>query len=404
MNKRYSADQIRGLTISMKLIRNVKIILRDNIVEGAVLFSNKIESIILEDIDAYINVCKDNYRQLSVLDGKGCYLSPGFIDIHIHGTAGYDTMDESQQALSQIKKSLIKSGVTSFLATTMSMPIDVIKRALGSIRYEIDKENIGSDGARILGCHLEGPFLNKEYKGAQNLKNIVLPDIELVKDFTDIIKIVTIAPEIEAAEPLIRYLTDEGIITSAGHTGSSYEDILTARKWGLSHVTHLFNGMTKLHHRNPGIIGAVLTTDMSCELIADFIHIHPAVLKIVLQTKELDKIILITDQNRAGTLDEGEYDLGGQKVIVKDGSARLEDGSLAGSVLTLDQAVRNISQISDLNLNEIINMVTYNPACLVGMEDQIGSVKEGNRADFVILNSNLEVMNVYKDGQLQNLY
>jgi len=386
----------------MNLIKNSKIILKDQIIEGAVLFSSKIESIIIEDIDVHLDKLKNTYGSLNVIDGKGYYLSPGFVDIHIHGTAGFDTMDGTQQAISKIKSSLIKSGVTSFLATTMSMPINEIIKALKAIRYDMDEEHIGSDGARIIGCHLEGPFLNKEYKGAQASKDIVYPDIELIKEYINIIKIVTVTPEIKSAEAMVRYLKDEGIVISAGHTGASYEDILSARKWGLSHVTHLFNAMTKLHHRKPGIIGAALTTDMTCELIADFIHLHPAIIKIVLQAKELDKIILITDQMRAGTLGEGDYDLGGQKVFVKEGSARLEDGQLAGSILTIDQAVRNINQISELNLNEIINMVTYNAAKLLGLEDQIGLLKEGNRADFVMLNKNLEVINVYKDGQLQS--
>ncbi len=384
----------------MRLIKNVEIVLTDNIVNGSIVFSNKIENII-ENSVPNLNKIESLYGNIEIIDGGGCYLAPGFIDIHIHGTAGFDTMDGSNKALYQIKKGLIKSGVTSFLATTMSMPINDIRIALKTISDEIERNHLDYDGARLIGCHLEGPFLNKEYKGAQASKDIVSPDIELIKEYINIIKIVTIAPEIRAAEPMIRYLKDEGIIISAGHTGASYEDILSARKWGLSHVTHLFNAMTKLHHRKPGVIGAALTTDMTCELIADFIHIHPAVIKIVLQAKELEKIILITDQMRAGTLGEGDYNLGGQEVSVKEGSARLQDGQLAGSILTLDQAVRNIKQVSELNLYEIINMVTYNPAKLLRMEDQIGLIKEGNRADFVILNRELEVVDVYKDGQLQ---
>ncbi len=263
------------------------------------------------------------------------------------------------------------------------------------------KENIESKGARIIGCHLEGPFINKEYKGAQAAKDIVAPQKDIIDEFVNIIKIATVAPDVEGAEGLIRHLKENNIIISAGHSAASYDEMITAREWGVSHITHLFNAMTKLHHRKPGIIGAVLTTDMTCELIADFIHIHPAVLKIALQAKDLDKIILITDQMMAGFLGDGEYELGGQRVIVKAGAARLENGQLASSVLTMDQAVRNIRQITDLSINEIINMATYNPASLLGMEGEIGCIRNGNKADFVLFNDELELIKVYRDGILQ---
>lgn len=385
----------------VNLLKNVKIVLPDKILQGSLLFSNRIEKIISDQNNDPLNRLKDKYNEIQLIDGQGYYLSPGFIDIHIHGAAGFDIMDGTGEALTYIKESLIKSGVTSFLATTMSMSLTDISKALKAIRREMGNEVIGTKGARILGCHLEGPFLNKEYKGAQAEENIISPDIELVKEFRDVIKTVTIAPEVKGAGEFIRFLTKNNIISSAGHTAANYDDIIKAQEWGLVHSTHLFNAMTKLHHREPGLIGAALTTDMSCEMIADFIHIHPAVLNLVLQAKESNKIILVTDQMRAGALDDGDYDLGGQRVIVKDGSARLENGSLAGSVLRMDQAVRNIRKISDLEINEIINMVTYNPAKLLGMDKEIGLIREGNNADFTLLNADFEVKAVYKDGQRQ---
>lgn len=385
----------------MKLFYNIKVVFPDSISEGMVLFSDRIKKIIKNNDDNIINEKINQYQEIELLDGSGSYLAPGFIDIHIHGVAGFDTMDASQEALSGIKQSLIQSGVTSFLATTMSMPVANIRNALNTVRDQMKNEIIGSPGARIIGSHLEGPFLNKKYKGAQAEDNIVLPDIDLVKEFRDVIKSVTVAPEVKGAEEFIMFLTKHNIISSAGHTAANYDDIIRAQKWGLAHTTHLFNAMPGLHHRKPGIIGAVLTTDISVELIADFIHIHPAVLKLVLEAKDPDKIILVTDQMRAGSLNDGEYELGGQRVIVKDGAARLENGSLAGSVLRLDQAVRNIRKISDFPLNKIINMVTYNPAKLLGIEGEIGRIQEGKRADFVLLNEKLEVREVYKDGQRQ---
>ena len=383
----------------MKLIKNVRLVLKDKIVRGEILFSEKIEKIIYRQKEADLAGINDNLPNIEIIDGKGNYLCPGFIDIHIHGAAGFDTMDASSEALKTIKKSLIKSGVTSFLATTMSMPISDIEKTLSVIRNEMIED---SQGARIIGSHLEGPFLNKEYKGCHLAKDIILPNTNLIEKYQDIIKLLTIAPEIEGAEAFIKYLREKDIIVSAGHTAASYEEVMEARKWGLSHTTHLFNAMGKLHHRKPSLLGAALTTDMTCELIADFIHLHPATIKIVLQAKELGQLILVTDQMKAGSLGNGEYDLGGQKVIVKDGAASLVDGQLAGSVLRLDQAIRNIKKISDLPLEKIINMVTYNPARLLGMEDQLGCLKEGNRADFVFLNQDLEVIDVFKDGKLED--
>ncbi|MFP4016636.1 MAG: N-acetylglucosamine-6-phosphate deacetylase [Halanaerobiales bacterium] len=448
---------MEGSNIIMKLIKNIKIVFKDSISEGAVLFSEFIEDIILGNTDKVHtngdlliseitkkneenNKLQGSSEELEIINGEGAYLVPGFIDIHIHGSAGFDTMDSSREALDGISKSLISSGVTSFLPTTMTMPRNDVGSALRNIRDFMISNDKEYAGARVLGCHLEGPFLNQEFKGAQSSTDIIGPDIDLIKEYLDIIKIVTIAPEIEGAESFIRFLLEannekdaevhaeknidvtekknndvnkkknidvnvvKNIVVSAGHSGATYQEILNARDWGLTHVTHLFNAMCKFHHREPGIIGAVMTTDLSCELIVDFIHVHPAAIQMVLQAKDTDQIILVTDQMRAGLLGDGEYDLGGQKVIVNEGSARLENGQLAGSILTLDQAVRNVKSITDevldIPLYKIINMVTYNPAKRLGMENEIGHIEKGKRADFVLLNEELEVKAVYRDGNI----
>lgn len=390
----------------MKLIKDVWIVLTDRIIKGSVLFSRKFKDIFLEDgecsiyNDKTINE-KYNMNNIEIIDGCNNYLTPGFIDIHIHGSRGCDTMDSNLESLQRIKKVLPETGVTSFLATTMSMSKNNIINSLKNIEMikKQDKINSSNAGARLLGCHLEGPFLNKEYRGAQSKKHITSYDLKIIDDYKDIIKIVTLAPELKGAEKLIKHLCANNIVVSAGHTGASYEETIKAAKWGLTHITHLFNAMEKFHHRRPGIIGAALTIDLSIEIIADFVHLHPATIQIILKAKELDKIILITDQMRAGMLGEGEYELGGQKVIVENGSARLENGQLAGSVLTLDQAIRNIQKIGILSLNEIINMVTRNPAVLLGVEDEIGTIKKGNYADFVLLDNKFEVIQVFINGE-----
>ena len=378
----------------MKLIKSANIILPNNLVEGSLLFSDQIEDILLP------GEFRENSKfemGLEVIDGRGMYLSPGFIDIHIHGAGGFDTMDASPEALNRISELLVNSGVTSFLPTTMTMPSASISKALTNIRRVIEQ---GTSGARVLGTHVEGPFISPAYKGAQAEQDIVGVDQSLLEDFIDIIKIVTIAPEQTAAPEYIRYLSKRGVVTAVGHSGATYQQVLAAIDCGLSHVTHLFNAMTGLHHRRPGIVGAALTTGLSCELIADFIHVHPAVINLVLKAKDPAEIILVTDQMEAGSLGEGEYTLGGQQVLVKDGAARLENGQLAGSVLTLDQAIRNIKEISALTLPEIIQMVTANPARLIGREDQLGKIVPGYQADLVLLTEDLQVDTVIIGGEV----
>lgn len=376
--------------ISIKLIKNAKLVLKDKIIEGCLLITDRIQKIIQGSYP-----CRSN-QNMKIIDAEGSYLTPGFIDIHTHGAAGYDVMDATPEALSNISKELLTSGVTSFLPTTMTMSRSNIKKALENIREVISHK---APGAKPLGVHLEGPFINPDYKGAQNEKDIIYPETGLIEDFLDILKIVTIAPEQKGARELTQYLTQKGIVVSAGHTGATYEEMIEALNWGVSHTTHLFNGMVGLHHRKPGVIGAVLTSALSCELIADFIHLHPAVIKLVLKAKELSQVILVTDQMRASYLKEGEYELGGQKVIVKDGSARLENGQLAGSLLTLDKAVQNIHQLELLSLSELINLVTYNPARVLGLEEETGQIKKGARADLVLLDEDLQVKQVFKDGE-----
>jgi len=377
----------------MKLIKNVDIVLPEKIIkEGLIEFDEKIQKIYkIDDFD----INQFDKRNYEIIDGKRGYLTPGFIDIHIHGTHGKDTMDATYDAVDTISKNIIRSGVSHFLPTTMTMAVQNIHKALKNIQLLKDKE---LTGAQILGVNVEGPFLNKKKKGAQPEKHISDPDLDLLKDYRDIIKLVTLAPEKPGAEEFIKLMKKWGVVTSVGHSAATYNDIKKAYSWGLSHVTHLFNGMVGLHHRKPGIIGAALTTDMTVEIIADLIHLSPVILNLVTKYKSEDEIILITDSMRAAGLDEGEYSLGGQKVIVKDGEARLPSGSLAGSTLTLNRAVRNMFNNSDLSLSSVIKMVTLNPAKLLGIDNCKGIIQSGYDADLTLLDKNFEVKKVYIKG------
>lgn len=373
----------------MKAIYNCKLILKDEIIEKkAVIFDKKILNIIPEsDIG--------NYQPLELIDGKGNYLSPGFIDIHIHGCSGEDVMDAEEGTLDSISRGIAKTGVTAFLATTMSMKMDRIRTALQNIRENIDR----LEGAEMLGCHLEGPFISSEFKGAQDDRHIVDPSFPLIEEFRDVIKIVTLAPEKKGSIEFIKECRNNGIVVSLGHSNASYEEAAEAIKAGACHITHTYNGMTSLHHRNPGIVGAAMLNDVTCELIVDNVHVHPAAQKILLKMKGYDKLILITDAMRACMMEEGIYDLGGQEVIVKNREARLHNGSLAGSVLTIDKAIRNFINNHGTALNKVIGMVSWNPAGVLDIEGRKGSIEVGKDADMVLFDENIEICETIVKGR-----
>jgi len=369
----------------MKAIINSKIITNNQILKNhALIFNNKI-----------IDITEKIPKNIEIIDAKGAYLSAGFIDIHIHGSGGADVMDSSFQSLDTISQTLLKTGVTSFLATTMTMSSREIKNAL----YNVQKYKDKIRGAKILGVHLEGPFINPSKAGAQNPQYIQKPNFKLIKEYMDIIKLITIAPEVEKAERFIEYLKKSypDIILSLGHSNASYDQAKESFKWGISHATHLFNAMNPLHHREVGAVGAILEADsISCEIIADNIHIHPALYNLIYKLKG-DKLILITDAIRAGCMRSGEYNLGGQKVIVKDNKATLIDGTLAGSVLRLNEALKNLYNYSNIKLPEIVSMVTSSPAKLLGLN--IGELKRGYSADITLFDKHLNILNTYIDGK-----
>ncbi len=327
-----------------------------------------------------------------VIEAQDKFVVPGYIDIHIHGGGGSDVMDGNYEAINQISITHSHFGTTSFLPTTMTMSKDKILRSLRSIGEAAKK---GTAGAEILGIHMEGPYINPEKKGAQKEEDIRVPSIEEFTQFQqasgDLIRLVTIAPEIPGAIDFIKYLDKQNIIVSVGHSNATYTQVQAAIQAGLSHVTHTFNAMRGLHHREPGVVGAALSSpELTVEMIADGIHIHPVVMKILIQAKEIEKIVLITDAMRAAGMSEGIYELGGQEVTVDKEQARLKDGTLAGSILTMDQAVKNLVTKVSISLPKAIQMASFNPAKSIGVENKKGSLEPGKDADIVILNKKLE--------------
>ena len=340
--------------------------------------------------------------EIEIIDAGEGFIAPGFIDIHVHGGGGSDVMDGKYEAIKRVAATHSRFGTTAFLPTTMAMSKDKIIKSLKSINEVFVK---GTGAAEILGVHLEGPYINPLKKGAQRKEDIKNPSIEEFLEFNlasgNSIRLVTIAPEIPGAIELIRWLYEHKIIASVGHSNATYEQVQESIRAGLNHVTHTFNAMRGLDHREPGVVGAALSSpELIVEMIADGIHLHPAVMKILTRVKEAEKIVLITDAMRATSKPEGTYNLGGQEVIVADGQARLKDGTLAGSVLTMDKAVNNMIEMVGVSLREAIQMATINPAKCLGIEGRKGSLAAGKDADIVILDKKLKVKLTMVKGKI----
>lgn len=320
---------------------------------------------------------------------------PGFIDVHIHGVNGADVMDATPEALENMVTALPKEGTTSFLATTMTQEKTEIENALINAGNFIGTQS-AQGSAEILGIHLEGPFVNKKRAGAQPIEHIIDPSLSLFKKWQDHskgnIKLVTLAPERPGGLELIRYLKENGVIASIGHTDAAYEEVMTAIDAGANHITHLFNQMRGLHHREPGVAGAaLLRNELIAEMIVDGVHVRPEMIELAYRLKRKEGLILITDSMRAKCLKNGQYDLGGQQVNVRDGKAFLDDGTLAGSILKLGEAVKNILTFTGCSLEDAIEMTSVNSAKQLNIYDRKGSIAEGKDADIVILDDQLEV-------------
>ena len=326
---------------------------------------------------------------------------PGFIDQHIHGAAGSDAMDGTIEDLKNIACALAKEGTTSFLATTMTQSVENITKALVAVKEY--KEAKFSEGAEIVGVHLEGPFIAKEAIGAQPLEYVATPNVEVFKKYEEAsgnnIKIVTLAPEVEGSSELIEYLCSRKIVASIGHTVATFSDVEKAVKAGATNITHTYNAMKGVHHREAGTVGgAYIFDELNAEIICDGIHVSSPAIKVLYKNKPNDKFTLITDAMRAKHMPDGDYELGGQPVIVKNNEARLPNGVLAGSVLRMNHAVKNVMNFLNLPLEEVVKYATINPAKNLGIDDVVGSIKVGKHANLVVVDENLEVYMTIRDG------
>ncbi|XEC96477.1 N-acetylglucosamine-6-phosphate deacetylase [Paenibacillus tarimensis] len=341
-------------------------------------------------------------EDLPLIDGGNGYLLPGFIDLHVHGGFGCDFMDASSEAFDTITRFHALNGTTGMLATTMTAPVEAIEKVLDSAA---DYRSNKMPYAQLLGVHLEGPFISPKWPGAQNPAYIVPPQLQWLRRWEDqwpgLIKQLTLAPETEGAMEFITWLTDKGIIAAAGHTDATYDVIERAVRYGLSHAVHTFNAMTPLHHRSPGTAGAVLTLDdIHAEIIADGHHVHPAVIRLLVRVKPEGKLILITDAMSAAGLGNGVYELGGLAVTVQDGIARLTDGgSLAGSTLTMIEAVRYMLEHTGMSLVEVSRLASANPARRLGIANRTGTIATGKQADLVWTDDRLNIRQTWVNGR-----
>lgn len=361
--------------------------------------------ILVED-GKIIQITEGEYQgDLTTIDVKGQHVLPGFIDIHMHGGYGEDAMDASFEGLKHLSESLLSEGTTSFLATTMTQSDDNIIKALKNIvNYQAQQDALNA--ASIVGVHLEGPFISEHKVGAQNPAYVQRPSVEKVQQFQEIannqIKVMTFAPEVEGADETLSTLHDQ-INFSIGHTVATFDEVNEAVAHGAKHVTHLYNAGTAFEHRNPGLSGAAWVNDeLSTESIVDGIHSHPASVKIAYKQKGNKRFFLITDAMRAKGMPDGEYDLGGQNVVVKGSEARLTSGALAGSILKMNEGLKNLIEFTGASLDDLWRVTSLNQAIALKIEGDKGSIAIGKDADIVVVDDDIQVLTTIKSGKVHN--
>lgn len=367
------------------MLRGVNVLVRDHLIDMITDKLPKVETVLH---------FPENY-----------YLVPGFIDLHIHGANNQDVMDASADALKGISQAVVAEGTTAFLATTMTADSHHIEKVLSTVRDVMRVQQETIMGAAILGVHLEGPFISSEKVGAQNKKNIAPLSIECIEHWQALadgaIKLITLAPELANSSAFIAHLKKKQIVASMGHSNATYAEAMAGIEAGCSYATHIFNAMRGIHQREPGIVtAALLSNAVSTELILDGVHLHPAIVQLILKLKSKDKMIIVTDAMRAKCLCDGHYELGGQAVEVKNGIASLEDGTLAGSILRMPQALQNLLKFTDCSLADAIQMMTENPAKIAGVFSNKGSIARQKDADLVVLDEQYQVALTVCAGQI----
>ncbi len=339
-------------------------------------------------------------RETETFDAKDFYISPGFIDLHIHGIGGFDATGGSIESLEGMSRTLVRFGVTSFLPTLMSLPTHHTRGFLQAVEKKVAGQ---PQGARVLGAHLEGPFINPLKRGIhpeENLKSPSLPAYqEIVEGYERHVKIITLAPELPGAEAIIRQSLRSGTTPGMGHTNATFNEATSAISWGITHCTHTFNAMPPVQSREPGAVGAALQSDkVKCEIIGDGLHVDPSNLRLLVTLKGPEKTILVSDAVKPAGTNLEEFEMGGVKAQVRNGGSYTTDGKLCGSLLTLDNAIRNTLKWTGLTISEVVRMATATPAEQLGIADTTGSLNDGKRADITLLDQKLNVVSTFVDG------
>lgn len=370
------------------LLKNGKIVLKDSVIEGNILIADGI----IRDVIDKNNPAKAGLLEIeNSIDLNGKYVVPGFIDIHIHGSNGADVMDGTPEALKTISSYIATKGTTKFLATTLTSSKEELINVLKIVGELQNKE---LDGATIFGVHMEGPYFDVEYKGAQNEKYMKPATKTEIKDYLDVkeglVKMMALSPHTEQSLETVKFLKENGVVISVGHSAAKFDDVMKAVDAGLSHSTHTFNGMRGINHREPGVAGAALICDkINAEVIFDKIHIHPEIVRLMIKAKGADRVVCITDAMAATGLPNGDYKLGELDVYVIDGEARLKmNDSLAGSVLTLDKAFRHVIELG-YPITDAVKLTSTNAAKEFGLN--AGAIEPGKDADLVILDDSYNV-------------
>ena len=380
------------------LLKNAKIVLNDRVIEGDILTA---DGIIRDIIDRKSPVKAETLEAENSIDLDGKYVVPGFIDVHIHGSNGADAMDGTAEALKTISSYIATKGTTKFLATTLTSSKEEL---INVLKIAADLQNKELDGATIFGVHMEGPYFDIEYKGAQNEKYMKPATEKEIKDYLDVkpglVKMMSLSPHTEQSIETVKFLKENGVIVSVGHSAAKFNDVMKAVDAGLSHSTHTFNGMRGINHREPGVAGAVLISDkINAEVIFDKVHIHPEIVRLMIKAKGTDKVVCITDAMAATGLPNGDYKLGELDVYVKDGEARLKSNdSLAGSVLTLDKAFRHVIELG-YPIYEAVKLTSTNAAVEFGLN--AGAIEVGKEADFAILDDSYNVDMTIVNGNIK---
>jgi N-acetylglucosamine-6-phosphate deacetylase len=334
-------------------------------------------------------------------DLTGLTLAPGFIDTHVHGGGGFSLITENPEEIRSYDRWVVSRGVTGFLVTPVGASIPQMRRWLAAAVAAGESSN---GGARALGIHLEGPFVNPVRRGALPLEGLRPPNVAeflaLAEAAQGRLKVITLAPELPGAADVVSAARDRNVVVSMGHTDATHEQTLEAIKWGIRHATHCFNGMRPFHHRDPGCLGAILSSpSVTAELIADGVHVHPGAMALLLAAKGPQGAVLVTDGIAAAGLGDGDYSLAGEAIQVRAGVASLPNGSLAGSATTMDQAVRNIVRLGLAPLAQAVRMASTNPAEVLGLGRSLGRIAPGFTADLVALDARLEVAMTFVGGQ-----